>query len=707
MRYIKMKDVIATRIIRLIFSFVLLISFSGLAVAQTEPVFVQKDFQPTFQNVTPLNISNTGAATYNIPIIVPPGRGGIAMPDLALVYNSQQRNGWVGMGWDLEVGSIQRSTKCKWGVNYDSGTDFVLDGSIELVQRTDWDGPGGIGPHPGGSHHHYGAKIEGGFTKYWFEHPIEGWVATTRDETKYYYGQTAASRQQENNSKIFKWCLDKVVDSNGNTMTITYYKDNNGEIYPAEIYYPGNNNVKFILESTPRHDKPPRYNTTWKVVTAYRLKTIEVYGNGQLARKYVLTYDQGTSSGRSRLIEVKVYGSNGSTILPTMKFGWQEGGDGHFGNGQRKQLAHDITNCITCYKRFADLDGDGNDDFLMTYDYGSNVDAYLSQGDGTFGAVKQTTLNNGSGAYVYLFDVNGDGKADLVRCDSNNIYTYLSKGTGYFEQYSQHSTLSAYGAKYIADVNGDGLADIVQMYGGAVYPHLSNGNGTFRSVDPMAVGQGDISLGDVNGDGLADIVFVPTNSENNVYTFFSNGDGTFSTLILHTFGNGIYGLQITDVNGDGLGDFISRYYSTVYTCLSHGDGTYSDCVSKDLAPTNVSFADINGDGSVDLIAHLLSSTIDVYLGQGDGTFGVVAIESNVGPGGPGFYFADLNGDGLSDVSNPWLNGSTPYIYTHLANGAPLISSPPLKMGLGPKSPSAINPHLPTPRIPRVQACPSS
>ena len=118
MRDVKSKDVIGTSILRLILAAVLIMSFSGLASAQEEPVFIQKDFQPAFQNVIPLNISNTGAATYSIPIIVPPGRGGIAMPDLALVYNSQQKNGWVGVGWDLEVGSIQRSTK--WGVDYNS-----------------------------------------------------------------------------------------------------------------------------------------------------------------------------------------------------------------------------------------------------------------------------------------------------------------------------------------------------------------------------------------------------------------------------------------------------------------------------------------------------------------------------------------------------------------------------------------------------------
>jgi hypothetical protein len=52
----------------------------------------------------------TGSATTSVPIVVPPGRGGIA-PNLALVYNSAMRNGWIGVGWDLDMGSIQRSTK--------------------------------------------------------------------------------------------------------------------------------------------------------------------------------------------------------------------------------------------------------------------------------------------------------------------------------------------------------------------------------------------------------------------------------------------------------------------------------------------------------------------------------------------------------------------------------------------------------------------
>ncbi len=68
---------------------------------------------PTFNE--PVVDTFSGAATFHLPIEVPPGRGGV-QPTLSLSYNSRQldgllawaQSGWVGHGWELDTVSIGR-----------------------------------------------------------------------------------------------------------------------------------------------------------------------------------------------------------------------------------------------------------------------------------------------------------------------------------------------------------------------------------------------------------------------------------------------------------------------------------------------------------------------------------------------------------------------------------------------------------------------
>ncbi len=81
--------------------------------------------------VEPPVANNQGNAGLSLPLTIPPGRGGV-QPDLTLQYDSGGGNGWLGMGWDLNVGEISVDTR--WGVpRYLPGQEsetYMLDGAV-------------------------------------------------------------------------------------------------------------------------------------------------------------------------------------------------------------------------------------------------------------------------------------------------------------------------------------------------------------------------------------------------------------------------------------------------------------------------------------------------------------------------------------------------------------------------------------------------
>jgi Salmonella virulence plasmid 65kDa B protein len=99
-------------------------------------------------------VSPTGAATYKVPIALPPGIAGM-VPNLALVYSSQGGNGIAGQGWDLTgLSMIHRCAKTR-----------PEDGYAQPVTMSGWDpGDDGIcldgkrlfdrGAKPDGTGHH-------------------------------------------------------------------------------------------------------------------------------------------------------------------------------------------------------------------------------------------------------------------------------------------------------------------------------------------------------------------------------------------------------------------------------------------------------------------------------------------------------------------------------------------------------------------------
>ena len=294
-------------------------------------------------------------------------------------------------------------------------------------------------------------------------------------------------------------------------------------------------------------------------------------------------------------------------------------------------------------------------------------------------------------------DLNGDGLADLVMANectsssscSGSVGVLLSNGDGSFQVPVSYSTIGADASSVaLADVNGDGHLDILvanqcasasNCSSSSVVVLLGNGDGTFQpGVAYSVAGSNSFSIvvADLNGDGKLDLAVAQQCSSNNncnagsVSVLLGNGDGTFQSSVSYNSG-GLYafGVAVADLNGDGHPDLVvSNYclsnsnctYGTVNVLLGNGDGTFQSAVSYNSGgfySISVTVADLNGDGKADLIvANLCNSnnncnlgSMSVLLGNGDGTFQAASSYSAGGRSAYSEVVADVNGDGKLDV----------------------------------------------------------
>ncbi|MCI0525978.1 MAG: hypothetical protein L0Y56_00795, partial [Nitrospira sp.] len=252
----------------------------------------------------------TGSASTSIPIVVPPGTHGV-QPGLAIVYNSASRSddvSIIGAGWDLAgLGYIERSTKL--GVpKYNSSDTYVLmmnGGSYDLVYASDG---------------YYHTKLET-FLRIQYIQNSNSWLAIDKAGTQYQFGVNTDSRAEASGrNAIQRWSLDQVTDTHGNYMSISYINDS-GAIYPAIITYtqrPGLSvfrTVEFNYETRP--DQVVTYRYGVPITITKRLAYIDVKMNGNMIKRYELTYTSSTDSKESLLTSVREYGSDATALMET------------------------------------------------------------------------------------------------------------------------------------------------------------------------------------------------------------------------------------------------------------------------------------------------------------------------------------------------------------------------------------------------------
>jgi RHS repeat-associated protein len=653
---------------------------------------------------TPESQQLTGAATMRIPIEVPPGRNNVA-PRLELTYNSQQKNGWIGVGWTIDIGYIQRSTK--WGLDYNKNA-FVasINGTTsELVPRADW-----------GSNC-YGSSVEGAFSKLCYS--ADNWTATAKDGTRYYFGSTVASRQDPAQSgKTFKWCLDTIVDTNGNFVTFTYVKSQ-GEIYPNRIEYTGNsagglspsNAIQFVRESI-REDKIKSYETGGMVRTDERLKEIQVYANSSPVRKYELTYTTSNSTRRSVLTKIVRRGSDNAGALPAITFTPYNTYD-PFTQGIQTGTRY----LSTEMSGIGDFNGDGSMDFIAKSSTSSKSYVHISGSNNQF-AVYEENLAILSEGFHWITDFNGDGCTDygnwaintgitinFSRCNANRTYGGFTQ-----QKYSVNVPVPWFGASFLwsDDFNGDGKTDVMNLLTEtSANVHLAkvDANGTFSfntvsnvKVDAKWLYPGiQLIFGDFNGDGRTDFATWVTDLGSlrvHLATVDANGNFTGFTIqywnasITRMNKNSAYApvIWVGDFNGDGKTDIASYKDNTsIYMNLSTGSAfvteTWYNSLTTVLDITRVmdvvKAGDFNSDGLTDLIGYDDGYRAYVNLSTGSG-FNRQEWPATLDFNGR-FHVGDFNGDNKADVIS-WRDNDS--INTHYSAYPPADLIKTINNGIG-------------------------
>ncbi|MBO3747385.1 hypothetical protein J5X84_15010 [Streptosporangiaceae bacterium NEAU-GS5] len=225
---------------------------------------------------------------------------------------------------------------------------------------------------------------------------------------------------------------------------------------------------------------------------------------------------------------------------------------------------------------------------------------------------------------VYFADLNGDGRKDMIKKRTDGVLTAFynggltaSKGISWDQLATDGYPIGsgwggdANSAVYFADLNGDGRADIVKKRTDGVLTAFYNGGLTASkgiswdqlATDGYPIGNGwggdansAVYFADLNGDGRADIVKKRTDG---VLTAFYNGGLTASKGISwdqlatdgYPIGNGWAGdansaVYFADLNGDGRADIVKKRTDGVLTAFYNGGLTASKGISWDQLATD-------------------------------------------------------------------------------------------------------------------------
>jgi RHS repeat-associated protein len=551
---------------------------------------------------------NMGMAGYTVPLQLPKGHANHT-PALNITYQSTQGNSILGMGWNIEIPLIQRSSRLQWPLYTDDDV-FTTESSYDLKRIP--------------STHTWRERSEKTFTRY---HKInnDGWKVEYAQGSTAYFGvdehQTPTAYTQGSQG-IFAWHVVDSLDTLGNKIHYHYFKHHE-HTYISSITWAFVRNGQATYEAQfnyeERPDKVCQYMSGKEICLHKRLSSIAVFSRGRLYKKYVFSYTHSYYNDTvSLLSSIAVLGSDGTTPdfvhytfqYPTQKTTFSQYTSSHVTVSRDPSHVH-----------FIDINADTLPDIVDSYE--STPKAYTAQASTcthtTYPAFK--TLRNDlllSSPYVHMMDINGDGFTDVL--NTQQAYVVWHTGTQGWSQKSPVTGFIPHIEPFIhqvhtMDYNGDKKIDFVVQAQNTLWFYESIGDGSFKQASPVYAldfpNNNTLQLADLNGDGLTDVV-----------QYHDDGFVIYKPYMGYgVFGNTLemYGLPQTyhnstvywaDVNGDNLDDAVLHQADSLFVYLNNDGFSFSSTPLNSQDGTSVflpsdtfpvlRIIDMNGNGSTDI-----------------------------------------------------------------------------------------------------------
>lgn len=296
-----------------------------------------------------------------------------------------------------------------------------------------------------------------------------------------------------------------------------------------------------------------------------------------------------------------------------------------------------------------DLDGDGRQDLLWSVSFDNRIGWFRGDDRLLSGFGEETVITRSQPlSNIQVADMDGDGDMDIIASKRTQII-WLENTEESARFSTQHQVADPVLVRKLrtGDLDGDGDQDVVAEFGGNAggnliwYENLDR-QGSFsdgriiRNENVNGRSLADIDLGDLDQDGDIDIV-VGIRAQGLHHTqivWFENTDGagTFEEnhLIRSNVGDNIF-VMIADVDGDGDNDILSnptrrsRDGIVWYENRNGQFNTQHEIVTGLDSPLTgrPSFADLDGDGDLDLVALMYQEKKLVWYENldGEGQFG--------------------------------------------------------------------------------------